>query len=459
MHGFLRSIQNSLGKSIQIPRHVYILIGILLIAFDLRIQSVTHSEVDTPIRADAREYVLYAYNLKTYGVYSSTDTFVVNGNLKPVPDAKRAPLYPIFLLPYLSNPPTHANISAILWAQSLISTFTVLLVFWIARRYLSIPFALIASGLTAISPHLVTMNIYLLSETLLCFFIVLSALLVVTMRNNSSITFCVLVGLVVSAAALTHPMMTYLIIPLLLYLLYVWGWLAAWKKVLAVFLGFTILYGGWIARNITTLGVPGDSTLMLAALRVGAYQNMMYQNNPQTFGYPYRYDPQFENTSKDFASVLMEIKSKFESEPLNQFKWYLIGKPISLWSWNNVEGPGDVFIYPVRSSPYRYLPQFKITHYFMHATHWLLVLLMVGGICLAWIPGTITGIPNSSLYILRILSILLLYHCAVMIAGFPLPRYAIPLRPFLYLVSLVPLSFVIERFRHRRQVQTVGNEP
>lgn len=442
--------QKLFHSKLHFPRHVYVLLAILLVAFDLRIESVIHSVVDTPVRADAREYVLYAHNLKNYGIYSRSDTFAADGQSDPVPDAKRAPLYPLFIALFLDNPPTVENVGRILRVQAVISTLTVLLVFWVARCFLPISLALAATALTAISPHLVTMNIYLLSETLFCFFVVLAILLITTAAKTNRMTSSVLAGLALGAAALTHPMLLYFVAPLAIFLLYCWGWKPGWKKVTAVILGFSLLYGGWIVRNISTLGAPGDNILMLAGLRTGVYINMMYQNNPESYGYPYRADPRFKDTSTDLSSVMTEIGNAFKQNPLGQLRWYVLGKPLTLWSWNNIEGPGDVFVYPVLSTPYRYLPQFQATHVLMQSAHWILVALMAGGIFIAWLPSQWSGLPKDSIVVARAVSILLLYHAAVMMITFPLPRYAIPLRPFLHIMSMLPVALAVGWFLKKR---------
>jgi 4-amino-4-deoxy-L-arabinose transferase-like glycosyltransferase len=453
MRIFLGGVKRHLGTKIRIPRHVYVLMVILLVAFDLRIESVINTVVDTPVRADAREYVLYAHNLKNYGVYSRTDTLAAKGHANPIPDAKRAPLYPLFIALFLDNPPSTANIATITRVQAVISTLTVLLVFLISRRILPIPLALAASALTAISPHLVTMNIYLLSETLFCFLVVLTMLLIVSTTEKSGMVKPAIAGLALGASALTHPMLLYFVIPLAVFLLYRWGWKPGWRKVAAVVLGFSLLYGTWIARNINTLGTPGDNTLMLAGLRSGVYANMMYRNDPQSYAYPYRFDPRFEETSRDLPSVMTEIGRMFKEAPVDELRWYLLGKPLQLWSWGNIEGPGDVFIYPVVSTPYRYLPHFKATHALMQATHWIFVALMVGGICIAWLPPRWPGLSDEALFVARAISILLLYHAAIMIVGFPLPRYAIPMRPFLHVMSMLPVALTAGWFLKKRPVR------
>lgn len=440
MQNFLLGTKRLLGSKMHLPRHIYVLIAILLVAFDLRIQSVVHSVVDTPVRADAREYVLYAHNLKNYGVYSHSDTLSAGAQIPPAPDAMRAPLYPVFISLFLDPQPTAANIATITLAQAVISTLSVLLVFWLSNRILPTPLALAAAAFTAISPHLVTMNIYLLSETLFCFLLVLVIFALAKTIERQNLVVPTLAGLALGAAALTHPMLLYFVVPLAFFLLYIWGWKTGWRKTAVLILGFSLLSGAWIVRNINTLGAPGDNTLMLVALRSGVYSNMMYQNNLQTYGFPYRFDPRYEETSKDLSSVMMEVIGKFKEAPGEQLRWYMLDKPVTLWSWSIIAGQGDVFVYPVVSTPYSYLPHFRATHAFMRATHWIFVVLMAGGIIIAWLPPVWSGLPNEAVFIARAVSILLLYHAAVMMLGFPLPRYSIPMRPFLYIMSMLPIA-------------------
>lgn len=443
MQTLLRVANRLFRSDVRIPRYIYVLVIILLVAFDLRIQSVIHSVVDTPVRADARQYVLYAHNLKNYGIYSLSDTLSTNGQTLPKPDAIRPPFYPLFLTLFLDRQPTDANIATITRVQAVISTFTVLLVFWLSRRVLPLPLALAASAFTAISPHLITMNIYLLSETLFCFLLVLAIYVLAKTVERQNLVTSALAGLTLGAAALTHLMLLYYVLPLVVFLLCFWGWKTGWRKTIVLVLGFSLIYGAWIARNINSLGVPGDNTQMLVTLRIGAYRDMMYQNDPHTYGFPYRFDPHYEEASKDLPSVISEVVNKFKEAPIEQLRWYILGKPHMLWSWNIIAGQGDVFVYPVESTPYNYLPHFRATHAVMHATHWIFVVLMIGGIIIAWLPPVKSGFSNEAVFIARTISVLLLYHAAVMMIGFPEPRYAIPMHPFLYIMSMLPIAVAI----------------
>ena len=49
-------------------------------------------------------------------------------------------------------------------------------------------------------------------------------------------------------------------------------------------------------------------------------------------------DPSAEKIGRDLPSVLKEISSRFAQEPLRHAKWYLLDKPMALWSWSMIQG-------------------------------------------------------------------------------------------------------------------------
>lgn len=465
MANFAQKMKARLSTSLHIPRYVIVLAIVLVAALDLRLQSVLHTEMRSPARADAREYVLYAYNLKNFGVYSQTETLQGEPQLPPVPDAKRTPLYPLFLVPFLDKPITFQNIESITIAQAIISTVTVLIVFLLSRTILPVPFALGAAALTALSPHLVTMNVYLLSETLFCFFLVTAIYLTIAGLKRENTTLIALAGATLAAASLTHPVATYFVLPLIVFLLVARGWRSARRPVALMLLGFCLVYGPWVARNFVTLESGGDNNLMRIVLRTGAYPDLMYNGDRNSFPFPYKADPNFKETSKDIPSVLAEVTRSFREEPIKQLRWYVVGKPLMLYSWDMMEGQtidqrGDVFTYTVISSPYFYLPHFRLTHAFMRITHLLFVSLMLVGICAIWLPAIRSYVPDSGVFALRIVSLLLLYHLAIMVIGVPISRYSIPMRPFMYVIAMVPLLIAGERLwaRHKARRAALAAE-
>ena len=143
---------------------------VFAIAFALRLGAINGTVINTPIRADGLDYYRYAVNLKTYGTYSRAHTF----ESAPEPDALRPPGYPVFLLPFVEEPPTAFMLWQIGFAHALLDAFSVLLAISVFRRFLPETAAVGAGILTALSPHLISASTYLLTETLFTFLLMLS---------------------------------------------------------------------------------------------------------------------------------------------------------------------------------------------------------------------------------------------------------------------------------------------
>lgn len=417
--------------------HLVILLVIILVSVDLRFQSVVHTVVDEPIRADAHDYFTYAYNLQQHGVYSRTYT---PGNELPKPDALRPPGYPLFLYPFMNATPDAANLNRILLAQALLSTITVVVGFLMARLFLPAVFALGAAALTALSPHLVTMNVYVLTETLFTFLIVLLIWWIGRSHARRNNWLWLVAGIVLGMATLTRPTMQYFVIPLALYLFYQTGWRTAWRTTALVIVGMGLVVAPWVARNLITLDRPGDNTLMISTLHHGSYPDFMYNDDPRSFPAPYRFDPRTPEINRDTRSVLAEIERRFHDNPSRFLHWYLVGKPQYLFDWDMIEGGvGDVFVYSVISTPYSYLPHFRLSHAIMKATHGVLMILGLIGVVLVWLPKSPVALSDNARFTARLISVLILYYVAIHMIGAPYSRYSVPIRPFIYTMALATM--------------------
>lgn len=445
----MEKLKRLTGVRLRLSKRTVVLIVILVIGFDLRIQSTLHSVVRDPIRADAYDYAVTALNINKFHVYSLSNDWDKTERSEPPPDARRPPMYPIFLSFFLGTDPTYGDLRNVLLAQALLSTITIWLVYLLARSMLSTQLAVAATFLTALSPHLVTMNIYALTETLFCFLLVLTILTITQAMQHGRAWVAMVAGLALGTAALTHFILLYFVIPLAIFQIATLGWKAGRKKVGLLLLGFALIYGPWAIRNVVTLGNVGDGTQMAVAIKFGSYNNMMYHDDPQTYAYPYSFDPTFDEGTISTTSAIHDVFETFREAPLQQIAWY-VKKPFVAWGWDMAEGQGDVFLYPTPRTPYKYLPHFRVSHFLMKLIHPLLVALMMGGIALAWLPSRWTRFSATTVYCARIVSLLILYHAAVMTAGFPLPRYSIPLRPFLYIMAMLFIFGAVNWIRARQ---------
>jgi hypothetical protein len=131
-------------------------------------------------------------------------------------------------------------------------------------------------------------------------------------------------------------------------------------------------------------------------------------------------------------SVLEEIKTRFRADPLKHLEWFLLKKPALFWSWNTVQGHGDVFVYYVSNTPFSEKKTFQWTHRLMQLIHGPLVFMSLLGSLLVWIVPQSARINGNITFIVRFVGALLLYYTILHMIGVPFPRYSVPLRPFQY---------------------------
>ena len=429
-------------------RGLLVLLFILLLGLDLRMEGAWRTVVNAPIRADALDYYAYAYNLRNHNVYSRSPAAMQGNPAQLTADAVRPPLYPLFLYPFAGEIPTSSTVTAILVTQAILGTLALMLAFYIFRSFLSEIPAIAATALTAISPHLISLTHYVLTETLFSAILVGMFFILIKAGSANRYIFGV-AGALLAAASLTRPSAQYFIVPLLALLFLHFDRKSAARAAVMLVLGFMLVFMPWIGRNLYTLGTPTDNSLAIYTLHHGLYPNFTYNNDTELYGYPYRADPRSNEISSSYATVFAEIRRRFETEPWLHLRWYVIGKPVAFWSWEDAQGAGDIFQYPVESTPYRYLPQFKTTHFIMKLLHWPLVILGLIGCVIVWLP--LRGIVRTKHgdFVLRACSLLLIYFTALHVAGAPFSRYSIPLRPFLYGMAMVPLNVLIASVRQR----------
>ncbi|MCK5716954.1 MAG: glycosyltransferase family 39 protein [Thiomargarita sp.] len=397
----------------------FLLTIIVLIGLEFRLQAVMYTEVNQPIRADAKDYIAYAHNISQFQTYSRSFS-------SQKPDAVRSPGYPIFLTVFLDKHISNNSLYHVLLAQVVLSTLTILLVYSLFATLLGASFALLVALLTALSPHLITMNVYYLSEPLFCFLLV-SFLWLLSKKHHPFILLCL--GVILAAASLTRPWLQYfifLLIPLLVF--------SHFPRKVSIYIGiaFLAIMSLWITRNIVTMGAASNSKLIAGSLHHGMYPNFMYDKKPESYGFPYRFDPRSSEISASLPSVLTEIKRRFQEHPLEHLQWYLFGKPLTLLSWNIIQGMGDVFIYPVTRTPYDELTHFKISHDLMKFIHIPLVILAIIGSLIAWRSQEDLKLSQKSLLVVRSISLLLGYFILLHMVVAPFPRYTVPMLPIIY---------------------------
>lgn len=433
------------------------LIIIVGIGFSLRHQAFSESELSRYPNGDAAKYLLYAYNLKNFGIYSMSDMAMLPADTDArtagevlQPDALVSPGLPLFISRFLGGDYTEAQRDSILFAQVLLSSATVLLAF-LAFAPFSRLLGLGVATLTAFSPHLVNMNLFFLTEPLFCFFLVAFVWLLSLVRKTTTWPLLVLLGLVFGMAVLTRPWIQgYLLI--VLPLLVISSTRLPLKKAVLIIIGAAILVTPWLVRNKLTLGATTDPTLSVNSIRHGMYPDMMFDGQPESRGYAYDVDPMSAELEKSADATFAELKRRVAEQPVEYFHWYLIGKSKTVLSWEMIAAADAVFVYPANNSPYFSRPLFYLSSYYMERIHGLLMVLALVGVLIVWLPGQYQYLRQETLFFARAMSLLVLYFLLMHSIGAPYPRYSVPMRPILYGMSLLPVLFVVRLIKHRLAV-------
>lgn len=421
-----------------------LLVLILGLGALFRFEAFTESQVPTYPHGDAARYFLYAYNLKNFGIFGNTDmTLLPAGSDRETaqaaikPDALVTPGYPAFLSLFMGGEYEKKQTDAARFVQVLLSVLTILLAY-AAFAAVGPYFALGVATLTALSPHLVNMNLFLLTEALFCFLLTAFVWSLSRVRANSGSVLFLAIGLLFSMAVMTRPWLQGYLFLLLAYLT-----LSRLRirpgKALLVLVGAAIIAAPWMLRNALTLGTAADPALTVKSIHHGMYPDMMYEGQSDTRGYAYRADPKAPDLEKSLGYTLQVLIDRAREKPRDYLEWYFIGKIRTLLSWEIIAGAEATFVYHVENSPYFRVPRFYISRYYMEKIHGALMLLALVGVAIVWLPRRLQRDAGEQIFFLRAVSLLVIYFLLMHVIGAPYPRYSIPMRPVLYGMALYPV--------------------
>jgi 4-amino-4-deoxy-L-arabinose transferase-like glycosyltransferase len=227
-------------------RHVILAsLIIALCAFSTRLFFTLHADPHDLTFPDSPTYLEPAQSLMKSGSFL---------NKYNIPEISRTPGYPVFLatLMYIVG----EELGSLLIAQTVIVSFSVLILYWLARRILPPVMAFTGAILAAFSPWGAVRAGFLLSEGLFLLILVLlffAMYLVVehTTKLSAVLLGGSLVGLLTSAAVLVRPVLP--LVPLVgavLFLLYRDKRKTAWLLVATMLLSASIPLYLWKMRNL-----------------------------------------------------------------------------------------------------------------------------------------------------------------------------------------------------------------
>src|SRR5690606_7301559 len=125
--------------------------------------------------------------------------------------------------------------------------------------------------------------------------------------------------------------------------------------------------------------------------------------------------------------------------------------PVRFWQWSIEHGDGDIYVYPVITSPFQTRTFFRaIASVCLNLNVWLMLsascLVVVAAVKAACGRVHELGAP------LVLVTLLFLYATALHTLLTPDPRYATPYRPFAILLALSFVALLHELWRDRNTV-------
>lgn len=420
---------------------------ILALAAFIQLTVVSRTVVDNPLRADAGQYFSYAFNLKHYGVYSSAPTWRDEpSEVAPVADKLRSPGYPLFLLMAGSPEPTEAYLTRVSFLQAGLGILSVWLAYLIAASFMVRPLALGIALVTAINPHLTMVSTYLLTESLFLFLLLAATYGLIRAARTNALRWFVVAGLLWGLCSLVRPTTQFFPVLMLLAVLALPSLRKFAKHALVAFACFAVVIAPWLIRNQS---VPDSGpSLMVGTLAHGSYPGFMYEGRPETFAYPYRFDPQIAEKSRDLPSILKHIGGRFVAEPGTYLKWYLLGKPYFFLSLRDAQS-FDILIYPTFETPYFNDIRFAVMRKFSILLHWPLVLSGLLAILLLGVRPNWLALDATTMQAAKLVSLVVIYAIGFHMIVAPFPRYAIPFRPLLFALAVLPVRALWVAARHR----------
>jgi 4-amino-4-deoxy-L-arabinose transferase-like glycosyltransferase len=417
--------------------------AIVLVALLLRILYSTRATVEAPISGDATQYMAYAWNMLHSGTFSKV---IPGSGGMVVPDGYRGPGYPLLLYVALWIGETSGSWYAfVLKIQAALGAATVLVSMLLGRRFLPAPLALLSGLVLALWPHLITINGYLLSETLFGFLLVLSLWTSCLVFEDPSKKRCLLAGLASGLACLVNPI--YLLFPWLIAALIGIG--KNWKPALLFLAVAMALPTAWSVRNAGLAEQPEASSRIVQNFVQGswplfqaAYMSRDVDPVPRQILAAVSREEQLMAQAP--LAGLQGMWDRFSVRPLDYLGWYVLDKPYLLWDWDIRIGQGDIYIIHTENSPFETNP---IWHAAKLALHWLNPVFFFASLLFAL--GVVVlgfrkqGDVNRTALML---ALFYLYVTGLHVVLQAEPRYSIPYRP---VEILLAFGLVAAMFRSR----------
>lgn len=399
----------------------------------LRGQAFLGTEVVEPLQGDSAEAYALAQTLSAQGAYQ-----VLSAPFSGSPDAATDETfsslgYPLFLSLFAdSKPATASGLSAIVITQLVLGALAILLVYLLTARLLDPHWGLTAALLTAVSPYLVNVSLYLVAGTVLMIAMLLYLTTAAKISERGALLRTFIASALLGVAALTDPTFEFLIVPWALLLFFSTKGSARLLTPLAAILGFALVFSPMIAQNQAVIDAPVASAPIVESIQQGM-QPLSETNSAVAPG---------ADADADLVASFEQLKQRFSEDPRAFLRWYFVDKTQAMWSWSEPLTAEDTLVYAVSKTPYADNPGFLASEEFMRILHGPIVLVGAFGALIVWLPFAGRRLSPAQRIGLRSVSLVLLYATLAHAFGIAAPQHATPLLPMLFVMALTPLYLI-----------------
>lgn len=417
------------------------------LAFALRLYYVVHAQPEMLIRADASQYFRIAINVVDHGVYSDA----MRGEAAPPADSYRGPGYPTLIaLPLALSRDALTTYWSILFLQAALGAGVAVLGFILARRWLSPGFALACGVLVAVWPHLIVQSGCLLTESPFGFLLVGGIYLTLRALESGRIVYHVAAAVAFACAALTNSMIVFFPLVLFGMILVGRGWRNA-TLFLLLALAPPLLWAVRDAR-IEAPGVKSAGGRLFENVLVGlepdfrpSYRDTL---DPEAEAARDRVNEGIDLYYRDRRLAYRSVAIRISEQPLHYFFWFL-QKPAVLWRWDIAQGAGDIYIYPMVSSPFEGNAFYRIVASICAGLNPPLILAALGGALLLILSALRRTLSDQN-QAYKLCGAIFLYAVVLYTVLNPDARYANPFRPFEIMMAMSFVAGIAHQMRKRR---------
>ncbi|MEA3358826.1 MAG: glycosyltransferase family 39 protein [Thermodesulfobacteriota bacterium] len=345
----------------------------------------------------------------------------------------------------------------VLATQAIMGALVSILSFFIARFCLSVFWSALTGLLTALSPHLIAMDGYLLTESLFTLVMILGMLALMLSWKNKNGIMAVIAGIFITLSFYTRAINIFLLLFLSpIFFIDSKSQSFFTKKIWVKQLSFLLL--GYIIvtfshfvfeKQFDVHNKSADTYVSTKAawgdIVRGAYPGFFYKDGIKYGNSAWRVDPEYKKMLENKKYAFTVLKNRFTEHPFSFLKWYLGGKIFFMWHWDNIYN-GDVYIYPMKRKGFQENYFLYSIYKAMRYIHWPLFILTLISPIIVLILWRYNKLPLRA-RMLFVPILVFAYTAGILTILQPLPRYSIPLRPFAYIMAIFSLSYLIQYFK------------